>query len=264
MLRFLIAVSKSSDASTELLRPLSARSLALSVLLGSHPPQMPARALVDLARLFGIAGGTMRTALSRSVANGEIVAEASQYRLTERLLERQRAQDAGRRSPPDRWDGRWHTVIAATDQRGLADRRRFRSVMDNHRFGELRPDIWMRPANLAAPAAEHDWIVTTAHVRGIDADQLAGRLWDRPAIGATARNLLDEMDRCRNDCDWADVTSIPELFVVSAAVVRFLRSDPQLPVELTPADSPVAEVRHRYDRFEHDHQQLLQHFLRSS
>jgi phenylacetic acid degradation operon negative regulatory protein len=56
------------------LQPLDARSVALSVLLGSHPPALPARALVALAELFGIAGGTMRTALSRMVAARELSA----------------------------------------------------------------------------------------------------------------------------------------------------------------------------------------------
>ncbi len=264
MLHSLITVSKLRDTPVEGLRPFSARSLALSVMLGSHPPEMPARALVDLAELFGIAGGTMRTALSRSVANGEIAVHDGHYRLTERLLDRQRAQDTGRRPPPEPWDGRWHTVVAATDQRELVDRRRFRSSMDNHRFGELRPDIWMRPANLPMPVAAHDWIATTAPVEGIGNDELVERLWDRSAITTAAGDLLGEMHRCRSGYDWDDVASIPELFVVSARIVRFLRSDPLLPTELTPADWPIAEVRSRYDRFELDHQRLLQQFLRSS
>ena len=53
---------------------LNARSLALSVLLGSHPPELPARAFVSLATLFGIAAGTMRTAISRMLAAGELAA----------------------------------------------------------------------------------------------------------------------------------------------------------------------------------------------
>src|SRR3954449_1313936 len=100
MLPFAIAVSKLRD--TQMtgdlgLAPLDARSVALSVLLGSHPPVLPARALVALAELFGIAGGTMRPALSRMVAAGELEAIEGRYRLAGRLLDRQRAQDIGRR-----------------------------------------------------------------------------------------------------------------------------------------------------------------------
>ena len=262
MLHSVITVSKFSDVNPVELRPLSARSLALSVMLGSHPPEMPARALVELAELFGIPGGTMRTALSRSVSNGEITAHDRSYRLTRRLLDRQRAQDAGRRPPPEPWDGRWHSVIAASDQRELAERRRFRSTLENHRFGELRPDIWLRPSNLPMPVAEPDWIATTASPDGIDPEQLADRLWNRPTIAAAADDLLAEMARCRADCDWDDVASIPELFLVSATIVRFLRSEPLLPLDLVPDDWPLAELRDTYDGFERDHQRLLQRFLR--
>lgn len=262
MLHFMIVVSKSGNSEAAMIRPLSARSLALSVMLGSHPPEMPAGALVDLAELFGIAGGTMRTAMSRSVAGGEVTARDGSYRLTTRLLERQRAQDTGRRPPPEPWDRRWHAVIAANDQRELADRRRFRTVMQNHRFGELRPDIWLRPANLPMPAVEPDWIASTALPAGLDPEQLVARLWDRPAIAATARGLLAEMARCRDVCDWGDVRSIPELFLLSASIVRFLRGEPLLPSDLTPDDWPIAELRDTYDRFERDHQALLQRFLR--
>jgi len=262
MLRSVITVSKFGDVGGSDLRPLSARSLALSVLLGSHPPEMPARALVDLAVLFGMAGGTMRTALSRSVVAGEVTARDGSYRLTQRLLDRQLAQDIGRRPPPEPWDRRWHTVVAASDQRELAERRRFRLVMDNHRFGELRPDIWMRPANLPMPTVEPEWIATTAPVGGVDADRLVDRLWNRHTIAAAAVHLLAEMDRLRRECDWEDARSIPALFLLSATVVRFLRSDPLLPTELVPDDWPISELRDTYDRFERDHQQLLHQFLR--
>ena len=57
--------------------------------------------------------------------------------------------------------------------------------------------------------------------------------------------------------------SIPSLFTTSATVVRFLRNEPLLPVEITPWTWRVDEVRATYDRFEADHQRLLQTFLRS-
>ncbi len=246
------------------IRPLNARSLALSVLLGSHPPELPARAFVAMAELFDIPAGTMRTALSRMVSAGDVVAVDGQYRLAGRLVDRQGAQDAGRRTPGGDWDGRWHTIVTADDQRDLAARRRFRGIMANRRFGELRPDIWMRPSNLDPPPTDADWIVTTGSVDGIDIDRLVGRLWDLTAIAAEARRLLAEMAARRDEVDWDDHASIPTLFTSSAAVVRFLRHEPLLPAGLTPADWPVEVVRSTYDRFEADHQRLLQRFLRSA
>jgi phenylacetic acid degradation operon negative regulatory protein len=264
MLPFVIAVSKDRDIETiheHGLEPLDARSLALSVLLGSHPPVLPARALVALAELFGIAGGTMRTALSRMTAAGELDAADGRYRLAGRLLERQRAQDVGRRQPDRTWDGEWHTVIAATDQRELADRRRFRSAMANHRFGELRPDIWMRPANLPVPSPAPDWIVTTGPIAGIDPADLRDRLWDLGALHARGTALLATVDRLMSATDWSDPDSIPDVFVASAAVVRYLRDEPLLPAQLAPPDWPADRLRPGYDALERQFQVLLRAFF---
>jgi phenylacetic acid degradation operon negative regulatory protein len=264
MLRYVIAVSKGSDISPEgqlRLEPLDARSLALSVLLGSHSPLLPARALVALAELFGIAGGTMRTALSRMVANGELEAADGRYRLAGPLLERQHAQDIGRHPPSDSWDGAWHTVIAAADQRQLAERRRFRALMANHRFGELRPDIWMRPANLLVPSPTGDWIVTTGPIVGAGPSALRDRLWDTEALRRRGNVLLATVTRLRAETDWTDSASIPDVFLASAAVVRYLRNEPLLPHGLTPEHWPVTALRSAYDDLEGAFQAQLRSFL---
>jgi phenylacetic acid degradation operon negative regulatory protein len=243
------------------LTPLDARSIALSVLLGSHPPVLPARALVAFAGLFGIAGGTMRTALSRMVSAGELQGRDGRYQLAGRLLERQRAQDAGRHDPDRAWDGHWHSIVAAADQRDLAERRRFRTVMGNHRFGELRPDIWMRPANLPAPPAPGDWIVTTGRLDGIDPDVLRDRLWRLDELRATATSLHADLDRIQTSVDWSDAAAIPLVFTTSAAVVRFLRAEPLLPPTLVPDDWPVPPLRIAYDAVEQAFQRQLRSFL---
>lgn len=242
-------------------RPLNARSVALSILLGSHPPELPARAFVALAELFGIPGGTMRTALSRMVAAGDVTSDDGRYRLAGRQVERQGAQDAGRQAPATAWDGRWHTIVAVDDQRDLAERRRFRSIMANGRYGELRPDIWTRPSNLGDAPTEPGWLVTTGAIDGIDPTSLVQRLWRLDVVAADAHRLLAEMSDRRERCDWGDDASIPALFTTSATVVRFLRREPLLPDALTPDAWPVDTVRATYDEFEADHQRLLQRFL---
>jgi phenylacetic acid degradation operon negative regulatory protein len=268
MLQFLIVASKSRSnpghplASPDVTR-LDARSLALSALLGTHPPALPSRALVALAELFGIAGGTMRTALSRLAATGEVESSDGWYRLTGRLLDRQQAQDVGRRSPAPAWDGRWHTVIAAAHQRDLADRRRFRAVLTDHRFGELRPDTWLRPANLPAPDLGPTAFVLTGTLDRSDEPALVSRLWDLTAIGRTAHRLAAEIDRLRAATDLTAPAAIPATFTLSAGVVRFLRGEPLLPPALTPPDWPVHDLRRRYDELERDLQATLRSFLRT-
>jgi phenylacetic acid degradation operon negative regulatory protein len=262
MLPSTITVSKARDIlRVPDLRPLDARSIALSVLLGSHPPVLPARALVALAELFGIAGGTMRTALSRMVAAGELQVSDGRYRLTGRLLDRQRSQDLGRREPSQDWDGAWHTVVTARDQRDLSERRRFRVEMTDHRFGELRPDIWMRPANLDPPPDRSDVILTTGALSGADPTRLCRRLWDLDQLGDQGAALLSGLRRLLTDADWADPRSIPAVFTFSAAVVRYLRADPLLPSELLADRWPAADLRAEYDTAERQLQHLLQRFL---
>jgi phenylacetic acid degradation operon negative regulatory protein len=256
-------MSNLSDMSRHDTTPLSARSLALSVLLGTHPPELSVRSLVALGELFGIAGGTMRTALSRLAAAGDVVVDDGRYRLIGAQLERQRSQDIGRRPPPRHWDGHWHSIVTAPDQRDITSRRTFRTTMANHRFGELRPDIWMRPANLAAPPADPSTLLVTGSLEGVDPTLLVERLWALGDIIATSEALVDELDRLRGGLDWSSPESLPAAFVASARVVRFLRREPQLPGNLTPPGWPVDEVRRRYDDFESQFQGLLSGFLRT-
>lgn len=272
MLQFAIMSSKRSDGTPDaaergdvvpVVRRLNARSLALSALLGTHPPALPTRAFVALAELFGIAGGTMRTALSRMSAAGEVEASSGWYRLSGRHLGRQQAQDIGRRPPASSWDGRWHTVIAAADQRELADRRHFRTVLADHRFGELRPDTWLRPANLPAPELDVMAFVLTGTIDRSDEPTLVARLWDLPSIARAGRRLLDDIEHLRASTDVTRHAAIPETFTLAAATVRFLRSDPLLPVPLTPDDWPLVTLRRRYDDLEADLQTTLRDFLRA-
>src|SRR5918994_1884423 len=108
-------------------RPFNARSLVLSVLLGLPEPRLPAAALLRLAAPFGIAAGTMRTALSRMVAAGELANHGGDYELRGRLLERKEAQDIGRRPPRDAWDGTWWIAAVTAPSRTLTERREFRA-----------------------------------------------------------------------------------------------------------------------------------------
>src|ERR1700732_1936353 len=73
---------------------LTARSVALSTLLGSPPPALPISALVKVGELFGIADRATRVALTRMVKDGDVTVDNGVYRLSERLLRRQAQQDA--------------------------------------------------------------------------------------------------------------------------------------------------------------------------
>ena len=81
-----------------LVRPLTARSVVLSLLLGTHPPRLPVRDILDAGELFGISPATMRVALTRLVQAGDLVADQAVYALSPRHLERHRLQELRARS----------------------------------------------------------------------------------------------------------------------------------------------------------------------
>jgi phenylacetic acid degradation operon negative regulatory protein len=232
------------------IRPFNARSLVLSVLLGLDPPVLPVRSLVAVGELSGIASGTMRTALSRMVAAGELSIDGDGYRLQGRLLERKAAQDIGRRPAAGRWDGAWWLAVVSAPRRPIADRRAFRTDMANARMGELRADTWMRPANLDGPAGGDALLVVRGPLTGADPFELAGRLWPLTHLAATATLLGERLEQAEPGLVDGRPEALPDAITLAAEVVRFLRAEPLLPVELLPSPWPADDLRATYRVFD--------------
>src|ERR1700738_957590 len=93
------------DRTLPAITPLTARSVALSTLLGYHPPALPISALVKVGELFGIRHRAIRVALTRMVRDGDVTVDNGVYRLSERLLGRRAQQDALASPPPPRGAG---------------------------------------------------------------------------------------------------------------------------------------------------------------
>lgn len=237
------------------LRPLTARSVLLSVLLGTHPPQLPVRSLVRTAALFEISEGTARVALSRLVAEGEVVSESGRYRLSERLMARQRRQDEGRSPATRPWRGSWEMAVANSDARGASGRSAWGRELAGLRLAELRSGVWVRPANLRREwpdaVARHAWRFETRPVsRPGQARELAAGLWDLDAWATRAEALLDALN----------VDGQPaHRFVVTAAMVRHLQGDPLLPASLLPPRWPGTRLREAYAGYEDELGDLLRH-----
>lgn len=225
------------------LRPLSARSAVLSLLLGAHPPELPVRELVRAAEDFGIADQTLRVALTRMVAAGDLQRTDATYRLSERLIERQHRQDEAVEPATRAWHGQWEFVVITAIGRSSADRAELRSDLARLRLAELREGVWVRPANL-----KRDWPDTlgplvqrfTGKPDG-DPDALAAQLWDLPAWSETGRALLDAFN--------ASVGEPAQRFTIAAAIVRHLLSDPILPPPLVPDTWPADELRAAYSAY---------------
>src|ERR1700737_4307525 len=93
---------------------MTARSVVLSVLLGAHPSWASAAELIRLTNDFGIKETTLRVALTRMVSAGDLIRSADGYRLSERLLARQRRQDDARRPQLAAWPGPWPTLFVTS------------------------------------------------------------------------------------------------------------------------------------------------------
>ena len=220
---------------------MTARSVVLSVLLGAHPAWANSSELMRLTADFGIKETTLRVALTRMVSAGDLIRSADGYRLSDRLLARQRRQDDAMRPRVRAWHGDWIMLIVTAVGTDARTRAALRTTMHHKRFGELREGVWMRPdnvdLNLDADVLDR---VRVLKARDDAPAQLAGQLWDLPDWAASGQRLLDEM-ACASD--------VPARFMVAAATVRHLLADPVLPAELLPADWPGARLRAAYHDF---------------
>jgi phenylacetic acid degradation operon negative regulatory protein len=237
-------------------KPMTARSVVASTLLGVEPPRLTTRILVRSGELFGIAEGTTRVALSRMVAAGELRPDDDGYRLAGRLLDRQARQTASRRAVTEEWDGTWElAIVRAGGARRAADRASLRHALADLRLAELREGVWLRPANLPADRSPE--------ARALAAGQcLSGRhadldpppdpaaLWDLDGWADDARALQAELTELLPRFEAHDTGALGVGFVASAAVLRLLQRDPLLPRALRPASWPGDDLRRAYDRYD--------------
>ena len=220
---------------------MTARSVVLSVLLGAHPAWATASELIRLTADFDIREPTVRVALTRMVGAGDLVRSEDGYRLSDRLLARQRRQDDALNPRLRPWDGTWTTLVITSVGIDARTRAALRTTLQQNRFAELREGVWLRPDNLKIELS--DDILSRVRVLRSDDEaptELAGRLWDLPGWARTARRLLDEM---------ATAIDIPARFVAAAGMVRHLLTDPVLPKELLPDGWPGDALRESYAEF---------------
>jgi phenylacetic acid degradation operon negative regulatory protein len=224
------------------LRPLTARSAILSLLLGAHPPSATVRELVAFGRQVAIKESAVRAALTRMVTAGDLQRADGTYTLSARLLERQQRQDDALALPTGAWDGTWRVAAVVSSGKDSARRLHLRRSMLGAHFGELREGLWMRPDNLTwTPGTDIADDVELMQARpDTDPEDLARRLFDPEHWAATGHDLLAH----------AAVSTTPhDRLCVFAAIVRHLTRDPLLPDELLPPGWPGGALRAAYDEF---------------
>lgn len=251
-------------------RPLSARSVLASTLLGTEPPRLPAALLVAVGDLFGLSPGSVRTALSRMVAAGELTrVDDGWYELTGSLVDRQRAQRASRDAAVVGWSGRWEQAVVLPGARPGGERAGLRRAMARLRLAELRDGVWLRPDNLdplrwkaarAEVAQRCQWFSSWPH----DDAELASKLWDLDGWADRARRLRREMHELTGPLAADDPAALREGFVTSAAVLRHFGADPLLPRDLWPRHWPGAALRADYDRYDAAYRDALRRWFERS
>jgi phenylacetic acid degradation operon negative regulatory protein len=252
----------------DLARPLTARSVLASALLGATEPSLPVGALVTTAGLFGISSGATRTCLWRMVANGELTAQDGTYHLAGPLLQRrQRVDDAARPAyvSAHPWDGTWELAVVATDGgRPALDRLELRRAAAALHLAELREGTWTRPDNLdpdrlpTARAVIAEQCVEFHHAATNLTEDDIVTLFDLQAWASRAHRLMtaidDELDAGPPRHEVTDVLTFR--FLLSIAVIRHLQRDAHLPTLLLPSDWPADQLRAGYRRhdiaFKHD------------
>lgn len=225
------------------LTPLPARSVVLSLLLGSHPDRMSPAQLTGTGEHFGIPASTLRVALSRAVAAGDLRRVDGDYALGERLVARQQRQDEAVEDAETPWDGSWEMAVVVVAGRSGAERAALRDRLYAARLAELREGVWTRPANLRRAAAYRAEAVLSCFTATPDEDPvaLATRLWDLTSWAVQGRELVGLLERTRDPAS---------RLAVAAHLVRHLTTDPLLPPALLPPDWPGAELRAAYAAYQ--------------
>jgi phenylacetic acid degradation operon negative regulatory protein len=233
-------------------RPLSARSVMASLLLGRRPPEAPVADLVRWCELFGIAEGTARVALHRMTVKGEITARDGVYRLAGRLAGRQVRQETSLAPRVREWRGDWRVAVVVATRRDASTRAGLREAMRRLHFAERREGVWMRPDNLdidvtAAVRSQCDWLSAQPED---DPVVLATRLFHPERWARRGQTLVSRLATMTDRLARQEPELVADAFVAGAAALRHIGSDPLLPPRLLPTAWPGDVLRSEYARYQ--------------
>lgn len=249
-------------------RPVTARAVLATALLGAEEPRLPVASLVAVASLFGISPGATRTSLWRMVSDGDLTTDEATYALAGRLLERRQRVDQASRADhtPGEWDQTWELAVVAADRRAAMDRLELRKAASTLHLAEIREGVWTRPDNLdprRLPRAQAVIDRQCIRYRGATSDispATVSELFGLESWATTARRLRDAMESELRAApyDGEDIAAtLSHQFTLSIVIVGHLERDPLLPSPLVPSDWPAEQLRVTYRDFDHTFQQTM-------
>jgi phenylacetic acid degradation operon negative regulatory protein len=261
--------SRNTHRPPALARPLTARSVIASLLLGMHPPRLSAQRLVQWCGLFGIAPGTARVALSRMAERGELLADGGIYELVGRVRARQAAQDWSLEPQLLEWDTRWRFAVVTREARTPRKRAAFRDAMRRCHYAELREGCWVRPDNLPRESAPPEaWAILdeqctwwTGRPEG-DERELSDRLFAPKEWGERAREMRGALVSMTQTLREGEHDGLGDAFVTGAAALQHIRNDPLLPRDVLPGRWPGTELRDAYRKYQRAFSLAAGHWFR--
>lgn len=243
----------------------AARSLVLDLLSTLRGGTMPVSALVAAGALFGIAENSVRVAVARLLAAGQVERdERGRYRLGERAHAVDRRVHGWRKleERTRSWDGEWIGIhmgeLPTPRRRALRLRERALRLLG---FQVLSSGLAIRPDNLRGGMGE---LRRELHSLGLETGAVSFRLRElEPSTEARARGLWDVATLCDGyrrsfldlETSAEELPKLPEAqamvesYLLGGRVIRQLVLDPLLPEPIVPAAERralVAALR-RYD-----------------
>ena len=242
----------------------TAKSLVLDLLSTLRRGTMPVGAVLEAAALFGIAENSVRVALTRLTASGQVERDRrGRYRMGAAARPIMRWATSWREIERRirRWDGAWNGVLEGPRGGGRGERRQRERALRFLGFRPLTPQLAVRPDNLRGGVATlRDELSAlglppgqlVVQLRDLDApsEARARSLWDATRLRDEHRALAREIER--------DIDRLKELpagqamvrsFLLGGRAIRQLVLDPLLPDAIAPGDERrelLAALR-RYD-----------------
>lgn len=246
----------------------SPKSFILDLLSTLRRGSMPVAALVSGAGMYGIAGNTVRVALTRLGSAGLVVRDGrGRYRLGPAALPVARRTGGWRaiEERVERWEGAWVAALQGPGGHGHA-RLRDRQALRLLGFRELRPGLAVRPENLRGGVAA---LRRELAALGLGAGALVFELRDTdPVSEARARGLwtADALPRVhhtlRRELERSALRlrrlpaegAMTESFLLGGRAIRQLVLDPLLPDAIVPGRErrALGEAMRDYDQLGRD------------
>lgn len=245
---------------------LTAQRLVLDLMSAAGDVEMPVRALVGAAEVFGITQNSLRVALARLLADGKVTRNLRGLYALSAAAEPVQRHVASWSTIEERlvpWQGGWvavHTAGLRRSSRAVVRRRE--RALEFLGMRRLSPGLWLRPDNLAGGACQvRDELATLgmepkAPVFAMTelshtTDARARRLWNAKTIERTYRDMTDKIAMSERGLDRLPLEqAVVECFLLGGRAIRQLAYDPLLPepIVATCLRSELVAAMRRYDR----------------